>query len=257
MSRRMAVLGFPIEHSLSPIVHSKAAEILGISFSYERFAVRENELAGFLAKHNEPQWRGFSLTMPLKEEGFKLGHPSDKGTELTGVANTLVNSSRGWLAYNTDISGFEFLLEPTEYKSVSILGTGGTARAALFAIGKEVEEIEIFRRSAKNDELCLAINSRIVFRDWSDLADAFDNDLLINATSASANNEIRQNGRRVKIALDAVYAPWPPPLLDHQQGAAYFSGKDLLVAQALDQVSIFNEVSFNKRELYKAIRGVI
>lgn len=257
MTRKMAVLGFPIEHSLSPIIHSKAMEILGINGSYERFSVKEGELAPFLEAHEVPEWHGFSLTMPLKEEGFRLSEPSDEASKLTQVSNTLVKSTKGWLSYNTDVSGFRFLLEDKEYRSVSILGTGGTARAALLAAKREVDVIEIYRRNAKNDDLCSSINPNVVFRDWHELSDAFRNQLLVNATAASANEDIRSYGRRVPIAIDAVYAPWPPPLLAFQEKATYFSGKDLLVAQALDQISLFHNLSLDQVEMFKSLRSLI
>ncbi len=257
MIHKMAVLGFPIEHSLSPIIHSKAMDILGISGSYERFSVNEGELATFLESHEYPEWRGFSLTMPLKEEGFRLSEPRDDACKLTQVANTLVKSTKGWLSYNTDVSGFRFLLEDKEYKSVSILGTGGTARAALFAVKREVDVIEIYRRNAKNDALCLNINPNVVFREWHELSDAFNNQLVVNATAASANEEIRSYGRQVPIAIDATYAPWPPPLLAFQEKSMYFSGKDLLVAQALDQISLFHNLTLDKVEMFKSLRSLI
>ena len=257
MTRKMAVLGFPIEHSLSPIIHSKAMDILGISGSYERFSVNEDELAHFLDSHENGEWRGFSLTMPLKEEGFRLSEPCDEGCKLTQVVNTLVKSPNGWHSYNTDVSGFRFLLEDKEFKSVSILGTGGTARAALFAVKREVDEIEIYRRNAKNDALCSNIFPNVVFREWHELSDAFNNQLLVNATAASANDEIRSYGRQVPIAIDAVYAPWPPPLLAFQEKTTYFSGKDLLVAQALEQISLFHNLTFDKDEMFKSLRSLI
>ncbi len=257
MISKMAVLGSPIEHSLSPLIHNKAMEILGISGSYQRFTVTEKDLAVFLAEHDEPEWQGFSLTMPLKEEAFRLGISSDEATRKTQVSNTLVNSPKGWLAYNTDALGFEFLLKDQVYKSVSVLGTGGTARAALFAISKDVEFVEVYRRSSKNDRICLDINSKIVFRDWQELSDSFRNHLLINATAASANDELKALGRQVPVAIDAVYAPWPPPLLQFQKNATYFSGKDLLVAQALDQISLFHRQPIDKKVMFESLRSFI
>ena len=84
-----AVLGSPIAHSLSPKIHRKALEILGIAGNYEAFEVGESEFSGFLSKHSATNWSGFSLTMPLKESVFGLIPNIDETTRRINSANTI------------------------------------------------------------------------------------------------------------------------------------------------------------------------
>ena len=74
-STHLAVLGFPIEHSKSPVIHTAAYDALGLDWDYGRFRIESNELSDFLAKRDST-WRGLSLTMPLKEVGHELSVPS-------------------------------------------------------------------------------------------------------------------------------------------------------------------------------------
>ncbi len=253
---KFAVLGSPIDHSLSPTIHLKAMEILGVRGEYERFDVTEVQLIDFL-KSLDAQWRGLSLTMPLKEIACSVGKASDEAALLTQVGNTLVASPEGWLAFNTDASGFAFLIERSEFENVAILGSGGTARAALFAIRDKAQQIEIYRRSHKNDEALQRISQQVKFFDWSNLSNAFQSQLVINATSVTANEDITRVAKQVPFAIDATYAPWPPPLFASQKGTNYWSGKDLLVAQALGQIKLFHDVNFDEQQLFDALRAAI
>jgi shikimate dehydrogenase len=253
---KFAVLGSPIDHSLSPTIHRKAMEILGITGEYERFNVSEDSFVEFLESH-KGDWSGFSLTMPLKEIACSVGKASDEAALLTQVGNTLIASPDGWLAFNTDATGFSLLTDGFDFERVAILGSGGTARAALFAIRNQAKEIEVYRRSAKNDEALRRISQDATFCNWSNLSKAFQSQLVINATSVSASEDIARVAEQVPYAIDAIYSPWPPPLFASQKGANYKSGKDLLVAQALGQIELFHNVSFDKRELFDALRASI
>ncbi len=253
---KFAVLGSPIDHSLSPTIHRKAMEILGITGEYGRFNVSEDSFVEFLKTH-EDAWEGFSLTMPLKEIACSVGKPSDEAALLTQVGNTLIASPDGWLVFNTDASGFSLLTEGLDFERVAIFGSGGTARAALFAVRDQAKEIEIYRRSAKNDEALRRISQKATFCNWSNLSKAFQSQLVINATSVSASEDIARVAEQVPYAIDAIYSPWPPPLFASQKSANYQSGKDLLVAQALGQIELFHNVNFDERELFGALRASI
>ena len=100
---RCAVLGSPIAHSLSPTLHRAAYAALGLDWTYERFEVREPELASFVAGLDE-SWRGLSLTMPLKTAVLELGSLDDTA-RLVGAANTLILDPAGHRVFNTDVGG--------------------------------------------------------------------------------------------------------------------------------------------------------
>ena len=102
--RRCAVLGSPISHSLSPVLHRAAYAELGLDWAYDACEVREDQLAGFLDGLDET-WRGLSLTMPLKREAIALASVVSDRARVAGAANTLVFETDGLHADNTDIPG--------------------------------------------------------------------------------------------------------------------------------------------------------
>ena len=137
VTRRAAVLGMPIEHSLSPVLHTAAYAALGLSgWHYGKHAVDEDGLPGFVAGLG-PEWVGLSLTMPLKRVALDVATEVTPDTAAVGAANTLVRRGTGWLAANTDVAGIEQALRAVGVTSVDravIVGAGGTAQAALAAL---------------------------------------------------------------------------------------------------------------------------
>ena len=128
---RAAILGSPVAHSLSPVLHTAAYRALGLSgWHYERHEVDEAGLPGFLAGLGG-DWAGLSLTMPLKRVALALADArSDLAVEV-GAANTLVRCEAGWRAENTDVHGISAALREagtTAAGHALILGAGGTAR---------------------------------------------------------------------------------------------------------------------------------
>jgi shikimate dehydrogenase len=151
---RAAVLGSPISHSLSPLLHQSAYEILGAQGTYEAIEVEAGQLSNFL-KDKDSGWTGFSLTMPLKEEVLAIAHVVDPVAQIISSANTLYRKDNLWLASSTDITGFGFALDSrgfTKAKSAIILGAGATARAVVGALDGRIEEIKIVSRNTGRDE---------------------------------------------------------------------------------------------------------
>ena len=137
VARRAAVCGKPIAHSLSPVIHSAGFAAAGLlTWSYTAIECAEAELAELVAGLG-PEWAGLSLTMPLKEVGLTLAATASPAATAVGAANTLVRRADGaWYADNTDVPGMVRVLTDAgiaERPSVTVLGGGGTARAALAA----------------------------------------------------------------------------------------------------------------------------
>ncbi|SFS18678.1 shikimate dehydrogenase [Agrococcus baldri] len=136
-TRRLAVVGAPIEHSLSPVLQAAAARELGLDWRYERRLVAAGELADFVDVL-DAAWLGLSVTAPLKHEARRLAATVDARAELTGAVNTLLLGPqlRGW---NTDVGGIVRALTDAGAGSIAsgaIVGAGGTARAALLALAE-------------------------------------------------------------------------------------------------------------------------
>ena len=129
--------GKPIAHSLSPVIHNAGFAAAGLAgWTYEAFECAESELAALIDGLG-PEWAGLSLTMPLKEEALRLATTATPVARATGAANTLVRRPDGtWHADNTDVPGMIRVLRAAGLRagpSVTVLGGGGTARAALAA----------------------------------------------------------------------------------------------------------------------------
>jgi shikimate dehydrogenase len=261
MIKRAAVLGSPISHSLSPLIHNYAYSLLEYPAVYEAIEVKSGELSEFLARElASSEVLGFSLTMPLKEELAQLSTPAlqvDARAKAINSANTIYKDGQSWKASSTDVDGFEFLVKDLSFSTVSILGAGGTARAAIASLSNRDVKIEIYRRSASRDDSlsAAAMSSQIEINDWDKCARAWKSDLVINTIPSDQVLLIIKEFSSPKILLDATYSPWPPGLSRQQLDAkgSLVSGLQLLAAQAVYQISLMTQIDFDKTWLYKEL----
>ncbi|HYN95232.1 MAG TPA: shikimate dehydrogenase, partial [Pilimelia sp.] len=134
---RAAVLGKPIAHSLSPVIHNAGYAAAGLAgWSYTALECAESELADLVAGLG-PEWAGLSVTMPCKEVALRVAGTASPVAAAVGAANTLVRRLDGsWHADNTDVPGMVSVLRAAAVPAgaaVTVLGAGGTARAAVAA----------------------------------------------------------------------------------------------------------------------------
>ncbi len=267
---RAAVLGSPIAQSLSPALHNRAYQILGIAGLYERFEVKENELDSFLEgishSDNDAHWSGFSLTMPLKETVCAIVKDIDPIAARIQSCNTIIFDGSQMRALSTDLLGFRALFGqiPSLGKSstVSLLGAGGSARAALAALDGVVDTIKVFSRSpsrSKQINGCV-IKSKIEIFRWDQLHNAFSSDLIISTVPADVSEEISlllPSASSSQFLIDALYHPWPTPTLSawRASGGTCLDGLDLLVAQALDQIHLMTKENFDYSQMSTLLRA--
>jgi shikimate dehydrogenase len=152
--KRAAVLGSPINHSLSPAIHNAAYLALGIEGKYDAVEVASGQLPTFMnqVKKTPAEWIGFSLTMPLKEKIFEVADISDPLALQIKSGNTLLPTADGWFATTTDVSGFIWALtfnEVSDFEDILIIGAGATARAAAAAVDAPGRKIEVMLRNPK------------------------------------------------------------------------------------------------------------
>ena len=261
MIKRAAVLGSPISHSLSPLIHNHAYSLLEYPAIYEAIEVKSGELSDFLARElASGEVLGFSLTMPLKEELAQLSTPAlqvDARAKSINSANTIYMDGQSWKVSSTDVEGFEFLLKDLSFSTVSILGAGGTARAAIASLSDRDVNIEIYRRSTSRDASlsAAAMSSQIEIYDWDKCARAWKSELVINTIPSDQVLTMIKEFSSPKILLDATYSPWPPGLTKQQLDAKglLVSGLQLLAAQAVYQISLMTQIDFDKTWLYKKL----
>jgi shikimate dehydrogenase len=243
------------------LIHNYAYSLLEYPAIYEAIEVKSGELSEFLARElASSEVLGFSLTMPLKEELAQLSTPAlqvDARAKAINSANTIYKDGQSWKASSTDVDGFEFLVKDLSFSTVSILGAGGTARAAIASLGNRDVKIELYRRSASRDASLSAatMSSQIEIYDWDKCAQAWKSDLVINTIPSDQVLSIIKEFSSPKILLDATYSPWPPGLSRQQLDAkgSLVSGLQLLAAQAVYQISLMTQIDFDKTWLYKEL----
>ena len=253
--RRAAVCGKPIAHSLSPVIHNAGYEAAGLTgWRYTAFECAESELAGLVAELG-PEWAGLSLTMPLKETALGLAAEASERATATGAANTLVRRPDGtWFADNTDAVGMVRVLREaglTGAPRVTVLGGGGTARAALAAaadLGASEVTVVTRRPAARADlePVAATLGLRLAGVDWAGAAATLTADAVISTVPKGAADHLASEARwrPGTVLFDAIYDPWPTPLATSAEanGLAVVSGLDLLLAQALSQFEQFTGV---------------
>jgi shikimate dehydrogenase len=257
---RAAVLGSPISHSLSPILHRRAYQFLGISGQYEAFEVEAEELAGFI-NSLDSSWTGLSLTMPLKEEVLRVADEVEPLAIQISSANTLIRSGNGWKALTTDVNGFRAALSAHgvhEFTRIGILGAGATARAAAAAVDGEGREIFILQRSSHREAGVrrAAPSSELHFMKWG--AALPEVELLINTTPYGIADDVLDHPDWVfaGVLFEALYDPWPTLLLAQWRNhdLPTIDGLDLLVSQGIDQVALMTHAPIDRQELTPILR---
>ena len=250
-ARRAAVLGSPIGHSLSPVLHRAAYAELGLTgWSYDRFDVDEAALPGFLKEleAGPDRWAGLSLTMPLKRAVIPLlDGISDTAASVEAV-NTLVFAEDGRrLGDNTDIPGMVAALRERGVErvdSAAVLGAGATASSALAALaqictGEVTAYVRGPDRAAEMSQWGERLGVAVRTAAWEDAALALDAPLVIATTPAGAADALAGAVPEAPGALfDVLYDPWPTALATawSARGGAVVGGLDLLVHQAVLQV---------------------
>ncbi|MFC5911091.1 shikimate dehydrogenase [Streptacidiphilus monticola] len=256
--KRAAVLGSPIAHSLSPVLHTAGYEAVGLEgdWRYDRFEVDEESLPGFLKGLGDPHegWRGLSLTMPLKRAVIPLLDEVSPTALSVDAVNTVVLHKDGRrTGDNTDVPGLVNALAErgaTSVEGAAVLGGGATAASTLAALSRVCRgEVRAYVRSAERAAEVRGIGERLGVDirpvDWARAAEAFELPLVVNTTPAGAADELASRlPSRPGTLFDVLYHPWPTALAAAwaERGGAVLGGLDLLVHQAVLQFEQFTGV---------------
>lgn len=250
---KAAVLGSPIAHSKSPLLHTAAYRALDLPWTYERHQVDEQGFPAFMAEQGGA-FLGLSCTMPLKRVAFEAAEVRDPAAIATGAVNTLVRGDR-LHGYNTDVVGFRAALRHHDSEPglpTTILGTGATAQSAAYAMVLDgVTELHLVgRRPAALTAMAswlagLGVDARVHL--WDEPLPSTP--VTIAAVVAgAADGLVPPDGGG--LLFDAIYAPWPTGLAARWMttGAPVLSGTDLLVHQAAEQVLLMTRVHPDNRD---------
>jgi shikimate dehydrogenase len=248
VTRRCAgVLGRPVEHSLSPVLHRAAYTALGLDWTYTAIDCGIDELPATLAARQD--WAGFSATMPLKHAALEVATSVSPLAAAVGAANTLLPGPQGWIADNTDVAGLVETLRPhlvPGAPACTVIGGGGTAQAAVAALAQlAMPTCTVVVREPARAAPVVATAARLgigvaVQRLDAD-PDALAAQVVVSTLPPGAADPLAAHGWRAgQVLLDVVYAGWPTPLAAAaaDAGATVLSGAAMLLYQAAAQVRL-------------------
>jgi shikimate dehydrogenase len=253
-TKLLGVIGYPIEHSLSPVMHNAAIAALGVDYAYLPFAIAPQDLPEAIAGFWAIGLQGFNVTIPHKQAIIPLLTEVTSIAQSVGAVNTVWRTAEGWHGTNTDVEGFlvPLRLQPQDWTSASavILGNGGAARAVVAGcaqlgcaqiqvVGRKVEKLKDFLKSWQDSPLDINLS----VHQWQELPDLLPTTrLLVNTTPIGMSPHAETsplNAAELEkllpgtIAYDLIYTPRPTQFLQQAQaqGAVIIDGLEMLVQQ--------------------------
>lgn len=247
-SPRACVVGWPIKHSRSPLIHGYWLKTLGVSGSYDRVAVTAEAFPAFLKTIGSDGLRGANVTVPHKEAAYALCEWRSEAAQAIGAVNTLWWDGHRLCGDNTDAFGFAANLDDeargwrADGGTAIVLGAGGAARAVIYALlGAGMRRILVANRSPERTlALAEAFGSAVVALPWEAAPEQFEGaDMLVNTTSLGMEGQPPllldlSRLRRTAVVADIVYTPLTTPLLAaaREQGLQTVGGLGMLLHQA-------------------------
>lgn len=247
MSHAAVILGWPLDHTLSPDIHNAAFRALDLEWAYAAWPTRPNRLGRTIKRiRKHDHLVGANVTMPHKEKVIRFLDETSGDAAVIGAVNTIQKLGDKLVGHNTDVDGFrEFLLGDAGYdargKTALVLGAGGAARAVVRALAElDAAEVAVAarqeRRSAELATLVPAIRTAVV--PWTEVAGrAAGSDLVVNATPLGMSDENPlpdARWRAGQVVVDLVYRPPITPLMAAARGdgAIAWGGLGMLIHQA-------------------------
>jgi shikimate dehydrogenase len=259
----LGVIGHPIEHSLSPLMHNAALTKLGLDYVYLPFPVAPENLTTAIAGFASIGVVGFSITIPHKQAILPLLSEISPIAQAIGAVNTVVNKGNKWLGTNTDVEGFIAPLQTTYHqdwsqKKAVILGNGGAARAVvagciqlglaeIHVVGRNLQKLQVFEQSWQNSPFA----DKFQVHEWTELPNLLHQaNLLVNTTPIGMYPHVEQSPLSSQemsylpgdaIAYDLIYIPKPTKFLHlaQKQGIVTIDGLEMLVQQGAAALKIW------------------
>lgn len=248
-----AVIGDPVDHSLSPRLHRRAYLACDLDWEYRRIRVSQEELRDLFDPW-DPACRGLSVTMPHKHAVAAYLDHVDGLAKVTGAVNTVVPAGGVLAGFNTDVHGIVQAVRDVRSEPVRrgvVLGAGSTASSALAALTQlGAETLTVIARRFSGPNRASAAASRMglspTLVPWANTDDALANlaraDLIVSTVPGHAAHDYAAAARlaRTHTVLDVVYAPAPTPWQQAcwRTGAQWVSGRSMLVHQAVLQIQL-------------------
>ena len=260
--KKYLVIGNPIEHSLSPLLHNFWIKKYGINAIYEKQLVEKNDIAKILNDIKENKFQGINVTVPFKKSVIPfLDQLSDTAKETQSV-NTIFKRQNNLVGDNTDVHGFAEAIKLTKFnltnKKALILGAGGVVPSIILAL-KNMGTLEIIL-SNRTKEKADNLKKSFPFLKMIDWGETIKSDLIINATSIGIkqNEEIKLDFSKLdgQLFYDVIYNPPETKFLENAKkfGKKTENGKSMFIYQAMKAFEIWHGI---KPEINDEVRDLI
>ncbi len=255
-TKLLGVIGDPIEHSLSPVMHNAAIKALGVDYVYIPLGIKTEDLERAIATLGGLNLEGFNVTIPHKQRIMQFLDEVSPLAKRVGATNTVWRNQQGWSGTNTDVAGFLAPLKELERNWSEIkplvLGYGGAARAVVEGLsGLGCQGIRVVGRNLEKLALFQKEWSQVEVYQWSDLPELISaSELLVNTTPIGMYPQVQESpldDDLVKsiqpgaIVYDLIYTPRPSKLLiqSQKQGAETIDGLEMLINQGAIALEIW------------------
>lgn len=273
-TKKLCLIGCPVEHTLSPFIHNTLSKELDINYSYSAFNIEKGFLSNAVDALRVLDFKGFNVTVPYKNSILEYLEEVDNFAKVIGAVNTVKNVEGRLIGYNTDGKGFLMDFEEKsgikfKNKKVMILGAGGVARSICAIIASSgVGEITVCNRSVQNAEKLVGLivenfisNINYCTYDSIEFENKFkSSDIIINTTSVGMKLDI--NNSPVKntnlfsenqIVYDVIYNPYKTKLLKDAEeiGCKVINGLGMLIYQGVLAYEIWTDKKIEKNIVRK------
>ena len=275
-TQNLAIIGYPIEHTMSPVMQAAALEAAGLDYSYIAIPVPKGRLVPALDGLRALYFRGWNVTIPHKSAIMQFLDAIDPDAKLIGAVNTVVNDGGAITGYNTDVPGFLMSLVAEGFvldnSRAVVLGAGGAARAVTWALCKRrAKSISIGVRNPEKAAVLakdFAPFARIDVFDWHDdefKAQLKDADILINTTPLGMSPNVDEMPPvdlsllpKNALVYDVIYNPSKTKLLATAQnlGLRTINGEAMLAYQGAESFRLFTGVETDAQVMIDAVRKV-
>ena len=256
MKKKFGIIGNPIKHSLSPVLHNYWFKKYGINASYSIVETDEKNLKEVIKKIRDHELTGVNVTLPYKQKIINQVDRIINDAELTGSVNTILLDDNKVIGENTDVFGLQAAylkeIDDSESKVALVIGAGGVSPSVILSLYKSgVKKISITNRT---QEKCIFLKKKFNFLTiipWSDLKSEIKNfDIIINATSLGLKNgdDFTFNFSNTKdevIYIDTIYNPLETKTFKYlkEEGRRVFNGLDMFIYQGQKSFYLWNKIN--------------
>ena len=256
MKKKFGIIGNPIKHSLSPILHNYWFEKYGLEATYTIFEAEEKDLKNIINKIRDNELTGLNVTLPFKQKIINLTDKIVNDAEMSGSVNTILFENGKVVGENTDVFGLQAAylkeIDNCDHKSTLIIGAGGVSPSVILSLKKSgVKKIFVTNRT---NEKCIFLKNKFNFINilpWDNLKSEIKKfDIIINATSLGLKggddfNFDFLNTKNNVIYIDTIYNPLETKTYKFlkDEGKKVFNGLDMFIYQGQKSFYLWNKIN--------------